>query len=123
VETELETKPAERTIAEQQRRQWHKESDTDTPQDVARQPYRSREKDSGDAFANSLKTDRGNRKTILKKAASKSSDDSKLNGIFHCVCQRRNQHLQFPAHWPFQWIVHFSSPFRQNLLRFGFLTL
>jgi hypothetical protein len=67
VETELETKPAERTIAEQQRRQWHKESDTDTPQDVARQPYRSREKDSGDAFTNSLKTDRGIRKNDPKE--------------------------------------------------------
>ena len=69
VETELETKPAERTIAEQQRRQWHKESDTDTPQDVARQPYRSREKDSGDAFTNSLKTDRGNRKNDPKEGS------------------------------------------------------
>jgi hypothetical protein len=67
--TELQTKGAERTIPEQQRRQWHKDSETDTPQNVARQPYRSREKDSGDAFTTSLKTGRGKRKNDSKEGS------------------------------------------------------
>ena len=69
VETELElhTRPAEPgsssdRLAAAQRREWEKKSATDTPQSEAHQPYRSREKDSANAFTNSLKMGRGERK-------------------------------------------------------------
>jgi hypothetical protein len=39
----------------EQRHQWKEESETDTPQAVARQPYRNREKDSEDASRDSTK--------------------------------------------------------------------
>lgn len=45
----------------EQTRQWNKESETDTPQADAHQPYRSREKDSADAANDSTKR-RGKRK-------------------------------------------------------------
>jgi hypothetical protein len=45
----------------EQTRQWNKESETDTPQAGAHQPYRSREKDSADASNDSTKR-RGKRK-------------------------------------------------------------
>ena len=51
-----------------QRHQWNKESQTDTPQNEARQPYRTREQDSTNAFTDSLKT---KQKPIQKKAATK----------------------------------------------------
>jgi hypothetical protein len=41
----------------EQRRNWNKSSETDTPQGEARQPYRSREKDSTTRFVDSLKTE------------------------------------------------------------------
>jgi hypothetical protein len=37
----------------EQKRQWNKESETDTPQGEAHQPYRSREKDSTDGSTDS----------------------------------------------------------------------
>jgi hypothetical protein len=40
--------------AANQRRQWNKTSETDTPQSAAHQSYRSREQDSSEAFAESL---------------------------------------------------------------------
>ena len=43
--------------AAEQRREWNKSSETDTPQSEARQPYHSREKDSTTAFTDSLKTE------------------------------------------------------------------
>jgi len=43
--------------ATEQRREWNKSGETDTPQSEARQPYRSREKDSTTAFTESLKAD------------------------------------------------------------------
>jgi hypothetical protein len=41
----------------EQRREWNKSSEMDTPQSEARQPYRSRETDSTHAFTDSAKTD------------------------------------------------------------------
>jgi hypothetical protein len=51
-----------------QRRRWNKEAETDTPQSEARQPYRTREQDSTNAFTDSLKT---KQKPIQKKVATK----------------------------------------------------
>ena len=51
-----------------QKRQWNKESETDTPRGESRQPYRTREQDSTNAFTDSLKTGRTNQNTIQKKA-------------------------------------------------------
>jgi hypothetical protein len=68
VEIELDhTKPAERDSSSDmraagQKREWDKTSETDTPQSNAHQPYRSREKDSANAFTDLLKTGRGKRK-------------------------------------------------------------
>jgi hypothetical protein len=45
----------------EQRREWNKSSETDTPQSEARQPYRSREKDSTTAFTDLLRTDPASR--------------------------------------------------------------
>ena len=47
----------------EQRRQWNKESETDTPQNEASQPYRSREKDPMDTSAASRR--KGIRVTML----------------------------------------------------------
>jgi hypothetical protein len=47
----------------EQRRQWNKGSDTDTPQDEARQPYRSREEDS---TSNSARSRRGRGRVTRK---------------------------------------------------------
>jgi hypothetical protein len=44
------------TGAATQRRGWNKQSETDTPQNEARQPYRSREQDPPNAFNDSLKS-------------------------------------------------------------------
>lgn len=41
--------------AAERRRKWNKEPETDTPQREGRQPYRNREKDSTNAFTESLK--------------------------------------------------------------------
>jgi hypothetical protein len=41
----------------EQRREWNKSSETDTPQSEARQPYRSREKDSTTEYVDSLKSE------------------------------------------------------------------
>jgi len=42
--------------AVQRRHDWNQPSETDTPQNEARQPYRSREKDSTKEYTESLKT-------------------------------------------------------------------
>jgi hypothetical protein len=44
------------------KRQWSKDSETDTPQAEARQPYRSRERDSGDFQRSSRGTNKTNSK-------------------------------------------------------------
>jgi len=54
----------------EQRRQWNKDSDTDTPQDEARQPYRSREEDS---TSNSARSRRGRGR--VKKAPEEKGDE------------------------------------------------
>ena len=41
--------------AAEQRREWNKESETDTPQSEGRQPYRTREQDSKKTVTDSLK--------------------------------------------------------------------
>jgi hypothetical protein len=64
-----EKKPSQSAEAEQ-RRQWNKPSETDTHRSEARQPYRSREKDS----ANSS-TDSGKRRGKRNKEPGKTSQD------------------------------------------------
>jgi hypothetical protein len=56
--------------AAQQRRDWNKQSEPDTPQREARQPYRSREHDSSNAFTDSQK------KSTTKKSKKTDSDES-----------------------------------------------
>ena len=56
--------------AAEQRRDWNKRSEPDTPQNEARQPYRSREHDSSKAFTNSQK------KLTTKKTDSDESPDN-----------------------------------------------
>jgi hypothetical protein len=46
-------KKSSQSVKAEQRRQWSKKSETDTPQVEAHQPYRSREKDSTDNFTDS----------------------------------------------------------------------
>jgi hypothetical protein len=60
--SELANKTSQSAKAEQ-KRQWSKDSETDTPQAEARQPYRSRERDSGD----SQKSSKGANKTNVKR--------------------------------------------------------
>ena len=48
-------KKSTQSATAEQRRQWNKNSETDTPQDKAQQPYRNREKDSGEPFRRSEK--------------------------------------------------------------------
>jgi hypothetical protein len=48
------------SAAAEQRREWNKTSETDTPQNEARQSYRNREMESSNAFTDSLKTGRRN---------------------------------------------------------------
>jgi hypothetical protein len=50
-----------------QRQEWNKDSETDTPQNEAHQPYRSREKDSPEADAESLRSARDKRKNERKE--------------------------------------------------------
>ena len=57
------------TAAADQRREWNKSAETDTPQSAAHQSYGSRERDSSNAF-NDSKTRRG----------SKPSNDSRKDG-------------------------------------------
>jgi hypothetical protein len=56
--------------AANQRREWNKQSEADTPQNDARQPYRSREQDSSKAFADSQK------KSSTEKTDSDKSPDN-----------------------------------------------
>ena len=51
-------KKSTQSATAEQRRQWNKNSETDTPQDKAQQPYRNREKDSGEPFRRSEKEGR-----------------------------------------------------------------
>jgi hypothetical protein len=59
LETEIQAsavaKKSSATENAEQKRQWSKESETDTPQAEAHQPYRSREKDSAGASTESTK--------------------------------------------------------------------
>jgi hypothetical protein len=55
------TAPADGDAAEE-RREWKKKPETDTPQNEARQPYRTREEDSTNAFTDSLKEGRTKQK-------------------------------------------------------------
>jgi hypothetical protein len=55
----------------EQQCQWSKDPETDGPQTEAHQPYRSREKDSKDSFAD-LKAQSERTTRLKKKAASKS---------------------------------------------------
>jgi hypothetical protein len=48
--------------AAEQRGEWNKKSETDMPQSEGRQPYRTREQDSTDAFTDFSKTDRTKKK-------------------------------------------------------------
>jgi hypothetical protein len=57
LDAQLEAIAVADTAGAEQRRDWNKLSETDTPQGEARQPYRSREKDSTTAFADSLETE------------------------------------------------------------------
>jgi hypothetical protein len=51
----VEATASSRAAQAEQRGEWNKMSETDTPQSEARQPYRSREKDSTTAFVDSAK--------------------------------------------------------------------
>jgi Skp family chaperone for outer membrane proteins len=50
----VEATASSRAAQAEQRGEWKKMSETDTPQSEARQPYRSREKDSTNKFIDSL---------------------------------------------------------------------
>lgn len=56
LECELQLAADTENDAAEQRRNWNRTSETDTPQSDERQPYRSREKDSTKAFTDSLTT-------------------------------------------------------------------
>jgi hypothetical protein len=76
VEIELQTKggkPSSQSdlTAAEQKREWDKNSKTDTPQSKPRQTYRSREEDSANAFTDSLETGRGKRKNDPEKDSEK----------------------------------------------------
>ena len=62
LETQLKTLTSADEVAAEQRREWNKKPETDTPQSEARQPYRNREKDSTNAFTDSLKSGRTEQK-------------------------------------------------------------
>src|SRR5580692_7936451 len=58
LDTQLLTMTSADEAAAEQRREWNKKSEEDTSQTEVRQPYRTREKDSTNAFTDSLKTGR-----------------------------------------------------------------
>jgi hypothetical protein len=58
IQTSAVTKKSSQSAKTNQRRQWGKESETDRAQDQARQPYRSRERDSGDSQKSSKRTNK-----------------------------------------------------------------
>ena len=62
LDAELQTLASADTAAAEQRGEWNKKSETDTPQSEGRQPYRTREQDSTNASTDSLKTVRTKRK-------------------------------------------------------------
>jgi hypothetical protein len=70
IEIEVEAEQFRMKAAAEQRREWNKTAETDTPQKEAHQSYRSREKDSSKAFTDSLKTG-----SIPRKETNK--DDTK----------------------------------------------
>jgi hypothetical protein len=55
IQTSAVAEKSSQSTKAEQRRQWNKESETEAPQAQARQPYRSREKDSADASRDSTK--------------------------------------------------------------------
>jgi hypothetical protein len=57
LDAQLEAIAVADNAASEQRREWNKSSETDTPQGEGRQPYRSREEDSTTGFVDSLKTE------------------------------------------------------------------
>jgi hypothetical protein len=56
LELQLQTLASADKGAAEQRGEWNKKSETDTPQSEGRQPYRTREQDSTNASTDSLKT-------------------------------------------------------------------
>jgi hypothetical protein len=62
LDAQLMTMTSADEAAAEQRRDWNKKSETDTPQSEGRQPYGTRELDSTNAFTDSLKTSRTEKK-------------------------------------------------------------
>jgi hypothetical protein len=62
----FELKALVRDLAAEQKA-WNKPSETDTPQDEARQSYRSREEDSADGFAEGMKLFKPTKRDSEKK--------------------------------------------------------
>jgi hypothetical protein len=62
LDAQLQTLASADKAAAEQRGEWNKKSETDMPQSEGRQPYRTREQDSTDAFTDFSKTDRTKRK-------------------------------------------------------------
>ncbi|MGA9799715.1 MAG: hypothetical protein WBQ68_11950 [Terriglobales bacterium] len=67
--TILEARQREAAAADQ-RREWNKQSEVDTPQGDARQPYRTRERESSKAF-NDFEKKSAAKKTDLNKSTNK----------------------------------------------------
>jgi hypothetical protein len=63
---QLQTLVFSEQAATKQRREWNKKSETDTPQSEGRQPYRTREEDSPNAFTDSLKKGRAKHKSNVE---------------------------------------------------------
>lgn len=62
LDAQLQTLASADKAAAEQRGEWNKKSETDMPQSEGRQPYRTREQDSTDAFTDFSKTDRTKKK-------------------------------------------------------------
>jgi hypothetical protein len=62
LDTQLLTMTSADEAAAEPRREWNKKWEADTSQTEVRQPYRTREKDSTNAFTDSLKTGRTQQK-------------------------------------------------------------
>jgi hypothetical protein len=62
LDAQLQTLASADKAAAEQRGEWNRKSETDMPQSEGRQPYRTREQDSTDAFTDFSKTDRTKKK-------------------------------------------------------------
>ena len=62
LDAQLQTLASADKVAAEQRGEWNKKSEMDMPQSEGRQPYRTREQDSMDAFSDFSKTDRTRKK-------------------------------------------------------------